>query len=145
MLADDYNVVPTRRTSYPPRSLDKNALIQPESREAFARLLAQGWTDDCASCTRLERCGHFGIMNMSGGSRTKGHATRSPTALTDNIQPARGRRGRPMGAQGGKCQRPCPAWILLEFSPGTFPPPMASYPYHPYRKVRNGGQSKISM
>src|SRR5579863_1088148 len=26
-------------------SLDNNALIQPESRQAFARLLAQGWTD----------------------------------------------------------------------------------------------------
>jgi len=25
--------------------LDKNALIQPESRQAFARLLEQGWTD----------------------------------------------------------------------------------------------------
>jgi exodeoxyribonuclease-3 len=25
--------------------LDNNALIQPESRQAFARLLAQGWTD----------------------------------------------------------------------------------------------------
>jgi exodeoxyribonuclease III len=30
---------------YPTRSLDNNALIQPESRQAFARLLAQGWTD----------------------------------------------------------------------------------------------------
>ena len=27
------------------RSSDNNALIQPESRQAFARLLAQGWTD----------------------------------------------------------------------------------------------------
>jgi exodeoxyribonuclease-3 len=35
-----------RSTSiYPTRSLDNNALIQPESRQAFARLLAQGWTD----------------------------------------------------------------------------------------------------
>jgi uncharacterized protein (DUF4415 family) len=30
---------------YPTRSLDNNALIQPASRQAFARLLAQGWTD----------------------------------------------------------------------------------------------------
>ncbi|HEX2330514.1 MAG TPA: exodeoxyribonuclease III [Candidatus Angelobacter sp.] len=45
VLAGDYNVVPTPQDIYPTRSLDKNALIQPEGREAFSRLLAQGWTD----------------------------------------------------------------------------------------------------
>ena len=45
ILAGDYNVVPTSQDIYPTRSLDHNALIQPQSRQAFARLLAQGWTD----------------------------------------------------------------------------------------------------
>jgi exodeoxyribonuclease-3 len=45
VLAGDYNVVPTPQDIYPTRSLDNNALIQPDSRQAFARLLAQGWTD----------------------------------------------------------------------------------------------------
>jgi exodeoxyribonuclease-3 len=45
VLAGDYNVVPTPQDIYPTRSLDNNALIQPPSRELFARLLAQGWTD----------------------------------------------------------------------------------------------------
>ena len=45
VLAGDYNVVPTPQDIYPTRSLDNNALIQPESRQAFARLLSQGWTD----------------------------------------------------------------------------------------------------
>lgn len=45
ILAGDYNVVPMPQDIYPTRSLDKNALIQPASRQAFARLLAQGWTD----------------------------------------------------------------------------------------------------
>ncbi|MDE3195697.1 MAG: exodeoxyribonuclease III [Acidobacteriota bacterium] len=45
VLAGDYNVVPTPGDIYPTRSLDKNALVQPESRAAFARLLSQGWTD----------------------------------------------------------------------------------------------------
>jgi exodeoxyribonuclease III len=45
VLAGDYNVVPTPQDIYPTRSLDNNALIQPASRKAFARLLAQGWTD----------------------------------------------------------------------------------------------------
>ncbi|HKT49748.1 MAG TPA: exodeoxyribonuclease III [Candidatus Angelobacter sp.] len=45
VLAGDYNVVPTPQDIYPTRSLDNNALIQPESRQLFARLLEQGWTD----------------------------------------------------------------------------------------------------
>jgi exodeoxyribonuclease-3 len=45
VLAGDYNVVPTAQDIYQTRSLDNNALIQQASRRAFARLLAQGWTD----------------------------------------------------------------------------------------------------
>ncbi len=45
VLAGDYNVVPSPEDIYPTRSLDKNALVQPASREAFQRLLRQGWTD----------------------------------------------------------------------------------------------------
>jgi exodeoxyribonuclease III len=45
VLAGDYNVVPTAQDTYTTRSLDNNALIQPASRQAFARLLAQGWAD----------------------------------------------------------------------------------------------------
>jgi exodeoxyribonuclease III len=45
VLAGDFNVVPTPDDIYPTRSLDNNALIQPESRQAFARLLDQGWAD----------------------------------------------------------------------------------------------------
>jgi exodeoxyribonuclease-3 len=45
VLAGDYNVVPTDFDIYDTRSWKKDALLQPESRAAFARLLAQGWTD----------------------------------------------------------------------------------------------------
>lgn len=45
VLAGDYNVVPTERDIYPTRSYDQNALLQPAARQAFATLLAQGWTD----------------------------------------------------------------------------------------------------
>ncbi|TMJ02030.1 MAG: exodeoxyribonuclease III [Alphaproteobacteria bacterium] len=44
-LIGDYNVVPTERDIYPTRSYDDDALVQPQSRAAFARLLEQGWTD----------------------------------------------------------------------------------------------------
>jgi exodeoxyribonuclease III len=45
LLCGDFNVVPTDFDIYNPRSWRKDALLQPESREAYARLLAQGWTD----------------------------------------------------------------------------------------------------
>ncbi len=45
VLAGDYNVVPTDQDIYPTRSWAGNALLQPQSRRAFARLLEQGWTD----------------------------------------------------------------------------------------------------
>jgi exodeoxyribonuclease-3 len=45
VLAGDYNVVPTDADIYATRSWLDNALLQPESRAAWRRLLAQGWTD----------------------------------------------------------------------------------------------------
>jgi exodeoxyribonuclease III len=45
VLAGDYNVVPEPRDLYPTTSYDGNALIQPEPRAAYRRLLGQGWTD----------------------------------------------------------------------------------------------------
>ena len=45
VLAGDYNVVPTDFDIYNPRSWRKDALLQPETRECYQRLLSQGWTD----------------------------------------------------------------------------------------------------
>jgi exodeoxyribonuclease III len=50
VIAGDYNVVPSDAPAdiYNPRSWLKDALLQPESRAAWQRLLAQGWTDAIA-------------------------------------------------------------------------------------------------
>jgi|SRR5579859_602442 len=45
VLAGDYNVVPTDFDIYNPRSWLKDALLQPETRDCYQRLLAQGWID----------------------------------------------------------------------------------------------------
>ncbi len=45
VLAGDYNVVPTERDIYPTKSWARDALVQPQSRAAFRRLIDQGWTD----------------------------------------------------------------------------------------------------
>lgn len=45
ILAGDYNVIPTELDAYKPERWVKDALFFPESRAAYAKLLAQGWTD----------------------------------------------------------------------------------------------------
>jgi exodeoxyribonuclease III len=45
VMAGDYNVVPTDFDIYNPRSWLKDALLQPESRASYRRLLDQGWVD----------------------------------------------------------------------------------------------------
>ncbi|GIL00198.1 MAG: exodeoxyribonuclease III [Alphaproteobacteria bacterium] len=50
VLAGDYNIVPEPRDIYATRSYDDNALVQPQSRAAFARLREQGWVDALRQC-----------------------------------------------------------------------------------------------
>jgi exodeoxyribonuclease III len=45
ILAGDYNVIPTELDAYKPERWVDDALFFPESREAYRKLLAQGWTD----------------------------------------------------------------------------------------------------
>jgi exodeoxyribonuclease III len=45
VLAGDYNVVPTDSDIYRHKSRARDAVIQPQARAAFRRLLEQGWTD----------------------------------------------------------------------------------------------------
>jgi len=45
VLAGDFNVMPTDLDVYKPERWQDDALFRPEVREAFHRLMAQGWTD----------------------------------------------------------------------------------------------------
>jgi exodeoxyribonuclease-3 len=45
VICGDYNVVPTDFDIYNPRSWKKDALLQPQTRECYQRLLGQGWID----------------------------------------------------------------------------------------------------
>jgi exodeoxyribonuclease-3 len=45
VLAGDFNVMPTELDVYKPERWVDDALFRPESRAAFQRLMAQGWTD----------------------------------------------------------------------------------------------------
>lgn len=45
VIMGDFNVIPTDADVYDPKAWRKDALLQPDVRDAYARLLAQGWTD----------------------------------------------------------------------------------------------------
>ncbi|MCH4892055.1 exodeoxyribonuclease III [Sphingomonas sp. SFZ2018-12] len=45
VLAGDYNVIPNDDDVFSVRAMADDALVQPESRRAYRRLLTQGWTD----------------------------------------------------------------------------------------------------
>ena len=45
VLCGDYNAVPTPLDAYKPERWTGDAVFFPETREAYARLVAQGWTD----------------------------------------------------------------------------------------------------
>ncbi len=58
-LAGDYNVVPTEFDIYSSKSWKRNALLQPQSRAAFRRLVDQGWTDSLRHLHPEEPCFTF--------------------------------------------------------------------------------------
>jgi exodeoxyribonuclease III len=71
VLAGDYNVVPTPQDIYPTRSLDNNALIQPEAAKPLRVCWLKAGPTRCGGYIRTGHSGHSGITNMNGGRRTK--------------------------------------------------------------------------
>jgi len=55
VLLGDYNVVPTDFDIYDPKSWRRDALLQPETRACYERLLAQGWLDSLRALHPDER------------------------------------------------------------------------------------------
>ncbi|MET3717842.1 exodeoxyribonuclease III [Pseudomonas sp. PvP001] len=107
VLAGDYNVVPTDQDIYSPKSWLKDALLQPESREAYARLLEQGWTDALRALYPEERILHLlGLLSPALAEEFR-IAYRSPAAQPGTGAVPDGRRRGCLGAQRGTRQRPC--------------------------------------
>ena len=55
VLAGDFNVMPTELDVYKPERWVDDALFRPEVRDAFERLVAQGWTDSLRTLHPSER------------------------------------------------------------------------------------------
>ena len=112
-LVGDYNVVPTPADMYASKSHDKNALVQPESRAAYARLLAQGWTDALRTRHPDEPMYTFWAYLRDGWARDAGwrldHLLLSP-ALAGRLVDAgvdRAVRAEPEASDHA------PAWVML--------------------------------
>ena len=89
VLAGDYNVMPTDLDVYKPERWIDDALFRPEVRDAFQRLLAQGWTDTLRALHRSERIYTFWLnsdLQPLGRWRARACAVR---AITSRFQPPR--------------------------------------------------------
>jgi bifunctional non-homologous end joining protein LigD len=114
VLAGDYNVAPTEIDIYPTKSWDDDALVQPESRAEYARLVKQGWTDALRTLHPGERVYTFWHYMRHRWERDAGlrldHLLLSP-ALADRLEAAGvGRDVR--GREGASDQSP--VWIALK-------------------------------
>lgn len=66
VLAGDYNVIPNDDDTFSVRAMASDALMQPESRAGYRRLLAQGWTD--ALRTRFPKGGVWTFWDYQAGA-----------------------------------------------------------------------------
>jgi len=113
VLAGDYNVAPTEIDIYPTRSWEKDALIQPKSRAAFAALVAQGWTDAIRTLHAEERVYTFWDYKRNRWQRDAGLRL-DHLLLSPQLAPRLARAGvdRKVRGEEGASDH-APAWILL--------------------------------
>jgi exodeoxyribonuclease-3 len=114
VLAGDYNVVPAEADIYATRSYKENALVQPQPRAAFRRLLAQGWTDAIRALHPTETIYTFWDYLRHRWERDAGlrldHLLLSP-AVAPRLRAAgvdKAVRGRPNASDHA------PAWVKLD-------------------------------
>jgi exodeoxyribonuclease-3 len=113
ILAGDFNVMPTDLDVYKPERWVDDALFRPEVREAYRRLIAQGWTDAIRKKHPKERIYTFWKYWRNSFERDAGlridHLLLSPD-LAKKLKAAgvdRATRGKPHSSDHG------PAWIEL--------------------------------
>jgi exodeoxyribonuclease-3 len=114
LLAGDFNVVPTDADIYAPATWLDNALLQPEPRDAFARLLAQGWIDTVRHQHPTERIYTFWDYRRNRWARDAGlridHLLASP-AMASRLRDAGVDRAL-RGKEGASDH--APAWATFD-------------------------------
>jgi len=104
ILAGDFNVVPTDFDIYNPKSWKKDALVQPESRAAYQRLLMQGWVDSL----RAPRAADIYVLGLFSKSLAaqRGAAHRSCAPKRCGGIASYRRKRRYLGTRPAACVRP---------------------------------------
>ena len=114
VLAGDFNVAPTALDIYPSTSWDEDALVHPDSRAAFKRLVGRSWTDSLRRMHPDERIYTFWHYMRNRWERNDGlrldHLLLSAN-LVDRLQEARVDREE-RGRQGASDH--APSWIRLD-------------------------------
>jgi exodeoxyribonuclease-3 len=113
VLAGDFNVIPTDADVYKPERWRDDALMQPESRAAYARLLAQGWTDAIRHLHPDERIYTFWDYWRNAWSRDAGLRI-DHLLLSEEAAPrltAAGVDREVRGREGASDH--APAWVVL--------------------------------
>lgn len=119
VLAGDFNVVPTDADIYPTKSYAKNALVQPETRALFRRLLDQGWIDAIRTLHPDEPMYTFWDYKRNRWKRDAGlrldHLLLNAKAAKRLVDAGVDREVR--GLEGASDH--APAWIVLRDTPAT--------------------------
>ena len=105
-LVGDYNVVPTDFDIYNPRSWRKDALLQPQSRARYQRLLDQGWVDAIRSKHPKERIYTFWDYFRQHWQRDAGLRIDHLLLNRDTGAAAESSRRGSLGARPGEVERP---------------------------------------
>ena len=114
VLAGDFNVVPTDEDIYNPKSWRKDALLQPQTRACYERLLGQGWLDALRHRYPDERVYTFWDYFRQHWPRNAGlridHVllNRAATPLLRDAGVDRWVRGQPSASDHA------PTWVVLE-------------------------------
>ncbi len=113
VLAGDYNVAPTDLDIYPTKSWDDDALIQPESRAAFRRLVGRSWTDALRSRHPDERIYTYWSYKRERWSRNSGLRL-DHLLLSPNLAPRLRDAGVDRDVRGvDGASDHAPAWITI--------------------------------
>ena len=112
VLAGDLNVVPTKADIYNEWPWREDAVVQPETRAAFSRLLGQGWTDATRHLHPTERIYTFWV-NDAAFRRNAGFRM-DFLLLTPNLLPRLSATGVDRDHRGReKPSDHAPVWVEL--------------------------------
>ncbi len=138
VLAGDYNIIPADEDIYPGHHEADNALLQPESRTTFERLLAQGWLDSLRAVHP-----HGPLWTFWGYLRHRWRDDKGMRLdhllLSSALQPrlrAAGVSREARGAEGASDH--APVWI--ELAPLRTPSASTRGPSRSRRTARSGGR-----